>query len=155
MITVGIDPANRSCGLAIVRSGGDIHFDTFDLYDRVWMDWLHGHLISDKHLVRWVSEVPQNGTHKSREGVVRALGAVWGVLKYISPSVAPPKLGENMFYPRTWRKRIFGHSEDRDVDYKQLALDTVTHSYDVRGKFDHNAAEALLLTEMLDTDAGM
>lgn len=149
-IRVGIDPANSCCGLAVV-CGDEAKFETVDLWNDPWDEWLIDTIYNYNHFhpIRWVAEVPQNGTHASREGVVRALGGVVTFLHLFWGPVSKPKLGKNTFYPRDWRQMIYGHHNHKEYDYKQLAIDTVLDRYEVDGNFDHNAAEALLLTEML------
>lgn len=102
IIITGIDPAGKSAGVAH-RFPGESRLESYTVRD----------VLEPKNdNVCWI-EVPQNGTHESRAGVMFAAGVLYALnaygsrIQFVTPSV--------------WREAIYG---DRDPeDPKQLAFD--------------------------------
>ena len=86
-------------------------------------------------------ETPQNGTHASRAGVVRAAGIAMGVVLDSNPNIGADKVYK--FTPSAWRKSV-GVPTGATIDLKQFAIDKVSTDFHLYG-ISHDEAEAVLI----------
>lgn len=118
-VYVGVDPANKSAGVAMLADRGDGYLPTITMAFNPWdrgifpgpweADFWGLSSVTETSVARVPArvfvEVPQNGTHKSRGGVHWAAGMIVGRLL---PSLGFGRRNVRKLTPNEWRRTFFG-----------------------------------------------
>ena len=125
-LVIGIDPGNKLAGISFWRCDTDgeslIHSETVEIWRSATTLTNKTHsLLLGADRVRVFVEVPQNGTHKSREGVAWAGGMIVGTL--LAEGVPFLRAHVSKTEPREWRVVLdeFDEPELEAGDDKELA----------------------------------
>lgn len=134
---VGIDPAQSQAGIAVVKDGRVMSSASFCPWGPEAGELLDV-VMAEADVPLFICEIPQNGTHRSRGGVMFGAGLIFGLLleqwdirrrdiEYVTPAV--------------WRKAVLGRS---NAD-KGAAVRRAKRLLDGRSPADHNEAEAICI----------
>src|SRR5262249_34902599 len=133
-----IDPGNDSAGIA----WHDYRFPPSDsIYKHMTIEKLAPPVGPRIAVDVCIIEVPQNGTHVSRGGVMFAAGVLYG--RWVEP-------GTRILFvrPDEWRRALFGTVKDED--WKKKVMDFVMRSgYSISSHDEADAIAILLAAEKM------
>lgn len=143
-LVFGIDPANETCGVALVKMYGQhpvlLASKTISAWDTHALKGLWK-LVPETSKVRIYYEVPPPGRGMSTDAISRAAGMV---IQMIRTNIVVPILRKDVYgvVPSSWRKTVFGSGK---VDSpKEKAVDLFTGIF-AQIPATHDAAEAALI----------
>ena len=145
VVGLGVDPAMGGMGLAVMVDGVPhrtyrvVPFGNKQEQQFFWQTCA-ALGVYDYDYVAY--ETPQNGTHKTRAGVVRAAGIAIGVV--VASQTTPLRARDVLsFTPSKWRKALGIPTKKKEANLKQLAIDRCYSMWQL--SVSHDEAEACLV----------